>query len=156
MLHARAERLHQKPRRQRLRRLRCVEDQAQCAVFRLKNLALYEAARIEHVLFGKLREIEQRLVEQQPSQHLLVVHRLGDVVDRGQPRVVPRACSAELREIDIPNLRKLALGIGEVHEAPAETPHGGNFQFARAERLPEGLVEQALRAIERRHGVIHA
>ena len=58
------------------------------AVRRLDHLTFHEAAGIGDVLRRDLLEVEQRGVEQQPGQHLLVVHGLRDVIDgdRGRPR----------------------------------------------------------------------
>jgi len=51
---------------------------------RLDHLALDEAAGVQHVLLGRLRQVEKRRVKQQPRQHFLVVHRLRDVIDEGE------------------------------------------------------------------------
>ena len=84
-------------------RLRAIQDDAQAAVVGLDHLAAHHAARIDDVLLGDFLQIEQRGVEQQPAQHLLVAHRLRDVIDRGQARAV--ACRNRNRvEIDLPEL----------------------------------------------------
>ena len=44
-------------------------------------------AGVDHVLRRRLRDVEERGVEEQPSQHFLVVHGLRDVVDGGEPGV---------------------------------------------------------------------
>src|SRR3981081_1682854 len=59
------------------------------------------ATRIGHLLRRDLLEIEQRGVEQEPGQHLLVLHRLGNVIDGGKSGVV--ASLAGIVEFTVPH-----------------------------------------------------
>ena len=102
---------------------------------------------------GRLRQVEQRGVEQQPGQHLLVVHRLRDVVDDGQAGVALAAVLAGRLELDVPDAAELALGIDEVEQAAAErrAPPGSP---ARPGRRPGGTAGRAAAArgrASRRH-----
>ena len=53
-------------------------------------------------------------------------------------------------EIDVPDAAQLARRIDEIKEAAAEPAHRRDFQFAGADRLPEGHVAQPLGAVEGR------
>ena len=86
VLNARAEHIGQKARRLGVPALRGVEDEAERSVLGLDHLALHDAAWIDHVLHRRLPHVEQRDVEEEPGQHLLVVHRLRQVIDRRQAR----------------------------------------------------------------------
>ncbi|PFS10739.1 hypothetical protein COK46_26300, partial [Bacillus thuringiensis] len=70
----------------------------------LDHLALHHAAGIEHRLTRRLPRVEQRGVEQQPGQHLLVLHALRDMVDAGQPG------------LGVAFLRRLEIDLGPAAE----------------------------------------
>ena len=71
-------------------------------------------------------------------------------------RPAPPASSGATRvEIDVPDAAQLARRIDEIEEAAAEPAHRRNFQFAGADRLPEGHVAQPLGAVEGPGGVVH-
>ena len=95
----------------------------------------------------------QRGVEQHPGQHLLVVHRLRDVVDGGQACRV-RPVLTGFIELDVPDPPQLAAGIQEIDQAAADAAHGRDVELAGADRLAERIVEQQLGAFERGGGVV--
>src|SRR6202030_1662452 len=124
--------------------LRGVECNAQAAIRRLHHLAFDEPARIKDVLLLGFPQIEERGIEQHPSEHLLVLHGLGDMIDRRETS----ACSplAGRLEIDVPHKARFAPGVDEVDEAAAKTAYRGNFEVARADCLTERLFEETVRA----------
>ena len=66
--------------------LGAVEGQAEGAVVALDRLAAHQAGGIDDVDHRRLPRPEDRGVEQEPGQHLLVVHGLSDMVDRRRGR----------------------------------------------------------------------
>src|SRR6185312_10138176 len=85
-------------------------------------------------------QVEQRRVEEEPSQHLLVLHRLRYVVESGEARARRRR---GLRiEIDVPVAAKIGPVVDEIDEAAAEPAHRRDVDLARADDLPKGLIEK--------------
>ena len=108
----------------------------------LHDLALHEPAGVEHVLHRRFREVEQRGVEQQPGQHLLVVHRLRDVVDAGRARR-PRGRRRPVGSNSMSQTpAEVALAIDEVDQAAAEPAHRRDLQLAGAD-APAGTAGRA-------------
>ena len=85
------------------------------AVRRLDHLALHHAAGIDaRPARGVFAHVEQRGVEQEPGQHLLVVHRLRDVVDARAGRRRRAGVASTGVELDVPEPAELALAVDEV------------------------------------------
>ena len=84
--------------------------EAQRAVGVLDHLAAHQAAGIDDVLTsGVFVRSKMRGVEQQPGQHLVVVHRLGDW-SMGQAGAGVRAGLAGRVELDLPDARSSLFG----------------------------------------------
>src|SRR5262249_7074487 len=136
MLDAGAEYFRQEAGRLRASTLGGVEDDAQRSVGSLDHLAPDESARISDVLGRNLLEIEQRGIKQQPGQHLLVVHGLGNMVDDDKAGriggILPR-----VGELDVPDAPELAARIEEVDEAAADAAHGRDVELAGTNLLAE-------------------
>jgi hypothetical protein len=94
MLDAGAEEFRQKARRQGPRRRRAVENEAHAAAGVGDRLALHQAAGIGNLDLRRATEIEDRGVEQQPGQHLVVLHRLRDVID-GEETIAGRIAGGQ-------------------------------------------------------------
>src|SRR5215213_11145098 len=153
VLDAGAEQFVEEARRKRALALRGVEDEAQGAVLARDHLALHDAAGVEHVVDPRLTEVEKRGVEQKPGQHLLVVHRLRDVVEADEARLPGAWCGCDGIEVDVPDAGRSACPIDEVDEAAAEAAHRRNLELARPDPLAERLVDQLHGALDRRRGV---
>ena len=126
--------------------LRGVEHDAQRAIGQFHHLAPHQAAWIGHLLGRDLPEIEQRGVEQEPGQHLLVLHRLGDVVDGGESGVAARLASVV--ELDVPHAAERTGRIEEIDQAAAHAAHRRDVELARADGLAERRIEQQGGALE--------
>jgi len=106
------------------------------------GLALHEATGVGDLHLPQPLEVEDAGVEQQPGQHLVIGHRLRDVID-GEQGV--RACIAGDRfEISVPVLTGL---IEEIQKAAADAVDRGDLQLARPDRLIEGACLQCLGAL---------
>ena len=110
-------------------------------------------ARVHHVNGGLFRHVEQRQVEQRPSQHFLVVHRLTDMVDPGQPGL-GRGTAGGGFELDLPDLGQVRAVVDEMQQARAHAANGGNVQLARAHGLAEGRRPQSASAGHRVGGAV--
>ena len=120
VLHAGAEIMREEARRQRLLALRGVERDAQAPVRGLHHLAAHDAARIDDVKLRRLGDVEQRIVEQEPGQHFLVMHRLRNVVDRrsGPRRRCPRGCGLGAAKSMSHSRPSSLFGIDEIDRLP--------------------------------------
>src|SRR5262249_12819904 len=98
--------------------------------------------------------LEERGVEQKPGEHLLVLHRLRDMVEGDEPRL--RAAVGPWRrvKVDLPMAAEVSLVVDEIEEAAAEPAHGRNVDLAGPHHLPERQVEELGGAAERHGSVI--
>src|SRR3546814_5790120 len=64
-----------------------VQREPEAAVIALDDLATHQTGGVHHIDHGQFAGAEDRGVEQQPSEHLLIVHGLRHMVDGEQPRV---------------------------------------------------------------------
>src|SRR3546814_1126891 len=85
MLHARPEAFGDEMAGERLAVLRAVERQPQIAVLALHHLAAHKAGGIHYIHHRQFAGAEDGRVEEQPGEHLLVVHGLRDMVDASSP-----------------------------------------------------------------------
>src|SRR6059058_2348794 len=91
-----------------------IQRDAQSAVGGLHHLAANDASGIGNVELRRLLDVKQRCVEQLPGQHIVVLHRLGDMVDRGETNRFVFARGLDRQELDIPDLAQWALLIDEI------------------------------------------
>ena len=120
----------------------------------MHHLAPDDAARIDdRRCCGAVFRSSMRGVEQQPRQHLLVMHRLRDVVDARQPGV---GVAGRLRPASnsVSHTAELAAWIDEIEEAAADPADRRDFQFARADRLAEGRVAERFGAVQALAGIV--
>src|SRR5438552_4918234 len=144
MLDAGAKKFMDEAGRQRPRGRRTVEDHPQALIAVDQRLALHKASRIGDLLLRQPLQIEDPRVEQQPRQHLVIGHRLRDVINRGE--AVGRRVAGQRFEIGLP---VLAVLFPKIEQAAADAADRGNFQFARPDRLIEGA---RLQGFGTRHG----
>src|SRR6185369_6953193 len=97
---------------------RAIQGQPQTATAILDDLAAHEPARIDDVDRRALAHVENRRIEQHPGKHLVVVHRLGDVVDLDKARV--GRGGYVLAELPVPDAAKVRLAVQEIEHAAAD------------------------------------
>src|SRR5215208_3142106 len=107
----------------------------------LNGLALNHTSWVDYGLNRCLLHVDKRVVEQEPGQHLLVMHGLRDMIDRDQSR------SGEIGhlrgfEIDIPEPVESGLVVHEIQKAAAEAANRRDVQLAGPNRLLERLVQK--------------
>jgi len=120
VLDAGARIVRQEARRQRALALRGVERDAQRAVGGLDHLLRTMPPGSMTSSCGVLVTSRQCAVEQEPGQHFFVLHRLGDVVDRGEASAAVAGRAFRRHEIDVPQARQIARRIDEIEQAAAE------------------------------------
>src|SRR5215203_3202449 len=98
-----------------------VEDEAQRSVLSLDSLALHDAARVDDVLHRRLRDLEERVVEEKPGEHLLVAHGLREMIDGNKPGIGGLRALGRIGrfEVDVPQAVEAALAVDEIEEASA-------------------------------------
>src|SRR5690606_12711553 len=85
VLNARAKAFADKTAGERAAIFRAVQRQAERAVFAFDHLTAHDTCRIDDVDHRRFAGAENGSVKQEPGQHLTLLHRLTDVVDRGKP-----------------------------------------------------------------------
>ena len=87
-------------------------------------------------------EVQDTGVEQQPRQHLVIGHRLRDVIDGVEP-----TAPASLRSGSKSGSQFLPASSRKYSRLPPTPWIAGNFQLARPDRLVEGPCLQRLRPL---------
>ena len=105
VLHGRTEAFGNEMAGQRTAVLGAVQGDAQAAAVILDHLAAHQAGRIDDIHHRRLMGGEDGGIEQDPGQHLLVVHGLRHMVDGHQAGIAGLPGIADRLEIDLPQPR---------------------------------------------------
>src|SRR3984893_4696583 len=122
---------------------------------RLDHLTLHDSARIDHVLRRRLGHIEQRGIKPQPAQHLVVPHRLRDVIDRRETTKIRDVTPVHWIELDVPHLGEFAPGIDEVQKTTSKPTYRRNLEIAGSDSLSERLIQKLLSAFHSGISILH-
>ena len=133
--------------------LGAVERQAQGAVGVLDRLAADHARGVDDVDGRRLREAEDRGVEERPGQHLVVGHRLGEVVDGEEAGVGDRDVVVGGNELGLPDPCERRALVEEVHDRAADAADRRDGELARADAALEGLGAEGGGALDGGGGV---
>src|SRR3546814_6219777 len=79
-----------------------VQREPEAAVIALDDLATHQTGGVHHIDHGQFAGAEDLGVEQQPSEHLLIVHGLRHMVDGEQPRVDSERSEEHTSELKSP------------------------------------------------------
>src|SRR3546814_10599879 len=99
----------------------------EAAVIALDDRATHQTGGVHHIDHGQFAGAEDRGVEQQPSEHLLIVHGLRHMVDGEQPRVDSESRRFRL-ELDVPDLGQAP--VDEIDHAAADPANRGDGKLA--------------------------
>ena len=136
--------------------LGAVQRQAERAVGVLDRLAADDARGVDDVDGRRLRGAEDRGVEQQPGQHLVEGHGLGDVVDRDEAGVGDRHVVLGGDELGLPDPGERRALVDEVHHRAADAADRRDGELARAGALLEELGAEGGGALDGGGGVLDA
>ncbi len=112
---------------------RAVERDAQPALGRLDRLTLDQSQGIRHLHGGRLRKLEERRVVEQPRQHLLVVHRLRDVIhSQAGPRPMQPLPTTVIAWNSRSQISPLRSGLHQIEQAPTHAQQRRDRELGRA------------------------
>ena len=158
MLDRGPETLGQEPTRKRAMRIRAVEGDAQKAIAAFDHLRTDKPVRIDYIHHRRFAHVENCRVEQRPTEHVFIAHRLGKMVD---PRQSCRRCGLGLHllELDVPDIGKRGTLVDEMEHGPRKPTDRRDRKFTRADRLDKGLGPRGNRPLDhiirRRHHQTH-
>ena len=135
-------------------RLRPVQGDPGAAVPRLDRLTADKAIGVDDIDHRRSMHVKDGRVEQRPAQHLIIAHRLGDVIHAAQSGV-PIGSLAGFAKLDGPDVAQPARLVDEVKNAAADAPDRRDLHLAVANRLFEGRSAQRDGPFACRHRVLN-
>ena len=149
VLDAGAEEFGEEPRRLRALALGGVENDAKAAVGVSITWLCTTPPGSTTSCHRSLPDIEQRCVEQKPGQHFLVVHGLGNVIDRGQSGARDAASLCRL-ELHVPEPAELLSCRRRSRRRLPPTPRTAGMSSSPGPTLlAKGCVEELVGAFDR-------